>query len=428
MSTRRLGLGPYLLLWAVLTGAQLYAFSVFSAQVGTALGLALVLQLAKVPVAAMRLRDLGHPADDALLALIPLTNLGLWNQLNRRTPDEATRERARARWAGQMSATGAYLLGVRTLLGAGGTLLPIIAVFGAAFAGGELLLVDLLLQAPPGGTVSQAIGALALLVGLYTTVQVLKRKTATRASWLPTFLLPPLLLAWGAIQVGAPAGSGAEAGMAPLVLSTSAWSLGWMCIAGSALAVLFVSAVQARRAGRPFGLGDAVTRMATRTADVAAVHGGAALAIQVGMQVIIPGIHYALQFAFVDAIAVTDPTVPAFKRSTDLSRGIRRRVFKVYALGFLVGMVGAILAALPVELWVHHADQAPSQTIAGVLGGVPTLLLVMPVQLTPLSAWALAVVSMATATAWGAGRAGLAHMYFEQAERAAQAHVKAAGE
>ncbi|MBW2257698.1 MAG: hypothetical protein JRI25_24295, partial [Deltaproteobacteria bacterium] len=82
MRSRRLSLWPYLALWGLLLAAQAWAIAHFVPD-HSGVGFALVglLQLAKVPVAVMRLEDLGRPPDDALLALVPLANLGLWGQL-----------------------------------------------------------------------------------------------------------------------------------------------------------------------------------------------------------------------------------------------------------------------------------------------------------------------------------------------------------
>jgi len=356
--SRRLSLWPYLALWGLLLAAQAWAIAHFVPD-HSGVGFALVglLQLAKVPVAVMRLEDLGRPPDDALLALVPLANLGLWGQLNRPTPTPEVWERRRGTWLGQLTAVQAFLRG---LVGVGRSLpalLPFALGFGGLFAAGELWIVEQLLSVGQRDPQEQQVLTQVLMVAVglllaYTVVQVFKRKTASRASWLPIFLLLPAILSLVTVNLGVGAAaptSGQGPGMAPLVLASGAWGLGWMCIMGAALAVLWVSAAEAQRDGQTLRLGPALSRMARRTADVSAPHGGAALAIQIGLQVVIPGIHYALQFAFVDAVAVCERDVPALQRSTQLTKGIRRRVFKVYALGFMAAIVAGWVACFPVE-------------------------------------------------------------------------------
>ncbi len=423
----RLKLWPYLGLWAVLFGAQVWILVTWLTEAtGLALGGLVLLQLLKVPVAVGRLQDLGKPPDDALLVLIPFANLGLWGQLNERTPSPERYERRRAAWANQMLAVQAFGRGLGGMVRSAPLVVPLGVVFGAFYAGGELWTVETLLatgdlEEGTAELAGQLLGGLAILLGLYTLMQVVKRQTASRASWLPTFFLLPVLIAFGMVTLGAgPAqhglGDGAQ-GMGPLVAASSAWGLFWMCIVGATLAVLWVSVAEAQRDGQTLGL-DVIGRMLRRTPDVAAPHGGAALAIQIGLQVVIPGIHYALQFAFVDAVAVDDPERKALRRSSQLTRGIRRRIFKVYALGFVVAIAAGVAIALPVELWTRSGEAALAEVAAHVLYGVPLLLIVFPVHLTALGPWTFAAVATVMVLCWGIARTALVHMYWEQAARA----------
>jgi len=424
VADRRLTLWPYLGLWALLLVAQGgVAVSWLLTSPGLALGLLVVLQLLKVPVAAARLNDLGHPGDDALLALVPLANIGLWQRLNRGTPAEAQRRAVRARWIDELTATQTYLRGLRGLGRSAPTVIPLGIVAGSVYAAGETWLVNGLLAAQGlerGQRVmlDQGLLVAVVLVGLYTFVQILKRRTASRASWLPTFLFLPLLLAWVVSQVGGTAAhADPNAGMVRVIVGSTAWAVLWSCIGGAALGVLWVSTAEAQSEGRSLGFGEAISRIGRRTADVAAPHGAAALAIMVGMQVVIPGIIYTLQFSFVDAAAVWHRRVPALKRSTRLTRGIRRRVFKVWVYGFIAALLMSWVAALPVEWWVHRADMSFVEVVGLVLRGVPTLLAVAPPQLTQLSAVTVGVVWAATGLGWGAARVGLAHLYAQRLER-----------
>src|SRR5690606_1020546 len=311
------------------------------------------------PLAAARLRDLGNPADDALMALVPLANIGLWQRLLAPTPSESAHAALRAKWSAELTSSEAFARGARSLLTSPGASVPFAIGFGLLYAAGELAVVDGLLASSQLSEARRELfiqvltGAVALL-GLYTVVQVMKRRTASRASWMPTFLLIPLILALVAASVSGGTGPDPNSGMVLLVVSSTAWSLAWACIGGAAVGVLWVSVAEAHGRGRALGFGEAAARIWRRTADVSAPHGGAALLIQLGLQVVIPGIIYALQFSFVDAAAVWDRDAPALKRSTRLTRGIRRRVFKVWLLGFLVAIPLGWLLAFPVEWWVHR--------------------------------------------------------------------------
>ncbi len=427
MGESRLERWPYLGLWALLAGAQggvLYAF--LTTSVALAFGVVLLLQLAKLPVAAARLRALGNPADDALMALVPLANIGLWQRLLAADPTPAARDAIRAQWADELTATQAFARGARGLLASPSASLPLALGFGLLYAAGELAVVDGLLAASQlpaerRELLGQGLMVVVALLGLYTLVQVMKRRTATRASWMPTFLLLPFGLAWVATSVGGGAGPDPNSGMVLLVLSSTAWSLAWACLGGAAVGVLWVSVADAQERGQSLGLGDAIARVVQRTPDVSAPHGAAALLIQVGLQVVIPGIIYALQFSFVDAAAVLHRDAPALRRSTRLTRGIRRRIFKVWLLGFLVAIVLGWLFAFPVEWWVHRADLSIGEIAGMVLRGVPTLLILAPLRLTELSGGTLGAVMVAMGLGGGASRVALAHMYRQRLGRESSA-------
>ena len=66
--TRRLKLGPWLLIWGALVAAQGYAVVTFLDSSPTLVALIVcVLQVVKVPFSSWRLSDLGRPEDDAVL-------------------------------------------------------------------------------------------------------------------------------------------------------------------------------------------------------------------------------------------------------------------------------------------------------------------------------------------------------------------------
>ena len=75
-------------------------------------------------------------------------------------------------------------------------------------------------------------------------------------------------------------------------------------------------------------------------------------AVTIGMQVLIPGVYYAIQYAFVDMVVVLDPDRRALRRSADLTWGHRARLFQLFLVWFLVNFamyVGIALALEPVE-------------------------------------------------------------------------------
>ncbi|MEZ4238659.1 MAG: hypothetical protein R3F59_21405 [Myxococcota bacterium] len=57
------------------------------------------------------------------------------------------------------------------------------------------------------------------------------------------------------------------------------------------------------------------------------------------MQLLLPGIFYALQLAFTDMIAVLDPERAALSRSGGLTAGMRGRLFRMMAGWWILGMV-----------------------------------------------------------------------------------------
>ena len=101
--------------------------------------------------------------------------------------------------------------------------------------------------------------------------------------------------------------------------------------------------------GSPYRLEDWSASCGGRLADVAGAHGARVHAVLVGMQVLIPGIFYALQLAFTDMVAVLHPDRPALAGSGQLSWGIRRRLFKVFAIWLVMSFTLSVGGGLLVE-------------------------------------------------------------------------------
>ena len=173
--------------------------------------------------------------------------------------------------------------------------------------------------------------ALATFCTLYAVVQWTKVATASRASWFPALFAVPL---WFLTLSFYMMGGEYARQMPPIVVQplVSAWTLIWMSVAGGWAAVAWIRAGHQALRGQPVDVGEALGEATRRAAELAAVHGGRVHAVSIGLQLIVPGILYALSLAFADAVAVLDPDRRAMKRSSELTRGMRSRLFRVFAL------------------------------------------------------------------------------------------------
>ncbi len=123
----------------------------------------------------------------------------------------------------------------------------------------------------------------------------------------------------------------------------------FMCVGGAALMVAWVTLVQQLEEGQGVDAAAVVRRILSRTADVSAPYGAKTHAVIIGMQVVIPGIFYALQMAFVGIGAVLEPDRPALARSARLTYGIRSRVLKALLLPFVLSMAAGFGAIYAIE-------------------------------------------------------------------------------
>jgi hypothetical protein len=87
----------------------------------------------------------------------------------------------------------------------------------------------------------------------------------------------------------------------------------------------------------------------SRWIEVAGPHGARVQAVSVGMQLVLPGIFYALQLAFTDMIAVLHPERPALRRSGQLTTGMRGRLFRMMFGWWLAGMVLSVGTTFTIE-------------------------------------------------------------------------------
>lgn len=334
---------PYIGALAVLTALQSAAVSALLPLSPTyAVAAAWALQLCKLPVSVRRLRAMGRSTDDAVLGLVPLANLGLFRLLAGADPSAKKKEKAIASWTDRTSAAGAVWLGLQTAARA-----PL-AVLGLS------VLVSLPLTVV-GFRIPEAVAAfqtwspedikltadglkvVTAVLLLYTVLQWTRRNRVTRASWIPSLLLFPVFMMAGLSHlVSSGAVQNAQMGLVVLSLAIQAWYLVYNTFVGAFLANCWTSLGLAASRGEElpdiatlFGHGLAKLR------QVSGAHGARVLAVTLGMQVVIPGIVYALQYAFVDAAAALEPDEPSLKRSSKLTRGTRRRIFKVFAFVLL---------------------------------------------------------------------------------------------
>ena len=186
-------------------------------------------------------------------------------------------------------------------------------------------------------------------LAVYTFIQFLKRDSVTRASWVPAlFTVAPLAL-YGAIRI---ADSGAANNqIAPLVpgLSILAWDLVWESFAGAVLVFVWIRLGHAAMNGVTADLSEVFADLRRQIVDVAVVHGAKFHAVQIGLQVIIPGIFYALSLAFADMVVVLDPEKPALRRSSQLTYGMRGRIFRLLLVYVLVSMALTLAAFVAID-------------------------------------------------------------------------------
>lgn len=348
---------PYGLGLVVLLGLQYFLLTqsgVPALQGSAATVAVLIVQLLKIPLTILRLNDLGRPRDDVLWALVPGANMALaWICATSATPTDKRWQKLHKKWSGQLSALGAFgeaFTLCRKTFALGALFAVIYGVISAIVAYKAVRFLGYLqgLEAERLVLIEQGLWGLSVLLGFYTLLQFFKRETVSRPSWFPSlFLLPAVLLAGTATGVS----SGMHQGLGLLFLNLpwQAWGLIWQSVGGAMLAIVWILLAQGAREGRSVGLGELLSELRSRTLDVAGAHGARVHAVLVGMQVLVPGIFYALQLAFTDMVAVLYPDRPALKGSGELTWGIRGRLFKVFAIWLFLSFALSIGVGLLIE-------------------------------------------------------------------------------
>jgi hypothetical protein len=224
----------------------------------------------------------------------------------------------------------------------------------------------------------QICGAFAVLSGLYGIIQFTKRDRVSRASWAPALFAVPLALAtigFALLQ------SGQARQIGPVVLQfvTLGWGLLWMSFGGAITAIVWNRAAKNVVDGRPGAPGELIEEVGRRWLDVAGPHGAKVHAVTIGMQFVLPGIFYALQLAFTDMVVVLDPERAALKRASQLSSGMRGRIFRLllvtslitYALwfGVLLPIEGVTDSAAAIEKMQELFLDPSASSFAGYVAG-----------------------------------------------------------
>jgi hypothetical protein len=219
--------------------------------------------------------------------------------------------------------------------------LPVALGFGALSGLGvsqAAALVDSIPDMPAAttGLFSQGLLGLTVALGLYTAIQLSKHfggGEQTAASWFPSLMLLPAGLAALGVQVLA---SGST-DYAPVALMgfVMGFHIFFGTVFGAFAVVVWLRGAVAVLDGTPFGAGELYTEARKRWLEVAVPHGASLQAVTVGMQVVVPGIFYALQYAFVDCLAVLEPEHRALNRSRRLTQKIRGYLFRVMFVWFV---------------------------------------------------------------------------------------------
>jgi hypothetical protein len=423
--TARWSATVYLGVWLVLSAAQGWALTGGAGSAAAAAAVVVVAQLLKALAAIPRLNDLGEPPDDAMMGVVPLVSIGLFMRLTQGTPTPAQWDERRATWVHERLALGQFARGASTILRAPGPVLTVVVPAVAVAVWIELWATDRLLRLPSemsdgGQGLGQALVGLTGLFLLVTLIQFVKPKTRRTAWWPALMILPTGFLA-GAASLGGstldlanvqgPLQGNAQ--FVPYILGSNATVLYHQLLVGPAVALMWTALAHADHLGKPGA--DVIATVKSRWFDVLVPHGASLLIIALGLQIIVPGVVYMLHFAFVLPVALLEPDQPALRRSTDLTRPIRRRIFKVFLLGFLAEVVLFAIAVLAMEpLLSGSADIGTRLVSAGSY-----LMRLLPGSAVGLHPATVAVINLGNALAWGASAVALTHMYLERTSKLA---------
>lgn len=247
--------------------------------------------------------------------------------------------------------------------------LPAALVYGVCSALGGIAILGLADAAAAADrqtlqTWAQVTGGAAAFLLLYTAIQFGKRDRVSRASWFPSLLALPIALVAGALMVAG--GAGANQLLVPALLGIS-WALAFSSIAGASAAIAWCRSGRIAMDDQPVSFGNVSSEVRRRTLEVSAPHGARVHAVTIGMQVLLPGIFYALQYAFTDMIAVLDPEKPALRRSGLLTFGMRSRLFRTFLPWWFVSTAISTVVAFAADGVLTNPGAWPASFMAPML-------------------------------------------------------------
>ena len=156
---------------------------------------------------------------------------------------------------------------------------------------------------------------------------------------------------------------GGHANMIAAMLSITAVYLLVVIFIGPLLSATAIYAAKKSHDGGSAGLYGAINFALNRYKKMFLPHLGAQLSIQLGMQVIIPGILFLCMYAFVDAVACLEDEKWPLKRSKKLTRNRRKTILWV-ALPYLLFMFPKGLIIDPAALEMGLLPTLVSHTLS----------------------------------------------------------------
>ena len=283
--------------------------------------------------------------------------------------DEAARDEATLRQIlrTRTDAVTAAQRGIQLAVRSGGMALGTAIGLGVGAAIGEYAVSQAALEVKTWsqGTLTtgwQLCGAITAFLVLYALIQITKRDTATIESWLPALFTLPALCVTGALAF-------ANGSTIPIteVLFINAFVIVYAMIAGAPALVLWIRTGRAAADGVEHDLGETLLAVQAQYQQLMVIRGTKFQAIIVGIQVILPGIFYALQLAFAEIIAVLQPQRPALRRSGQLTWGMRGRLFRLLAVFVIPSNL--LLFGILVAMGVATGEGTASEMVGIIFQG-----------------------------------------------------------
>ena len=245
--------------------------------------------------------------------------------------------------------------GMKVVVVAAPIMLPVLVINGLVFGWLDHKVGSLMemFEANPesAGTLAGVSGAVSLALLLYFALQLPKRKTASWASWVPLLLLPSALIFWGTTTMFPQLMQTKQELVVSLGLRLPL-ELAWMCTVGGVVYGLWVLLSDEYFEHGTLRGASAIRRLREAGIGFIAPHGGSTLLIYVGMQAVLPGLYYAILYAFVTHAALLRPNTGVFAESTRVSRLIRRDVIRVYVFTIVPAFFMRFVVMYYAEKWL----------------------------------------------------------------------------